>query len=63
MDEHQQPNEQEYTDKKKKRSSGSGSRKVKELERAILEQTLIIRQAQDYYDQLVHEYNRLSQGE
>jgi hypothetical protein len=63
MEEYHQPNEQEHTDKKKKRSSGSGSKKIKDLERAILQQTLVIRQAQDYYDELVHEYNRLSSGE
>ncbi len=36
-------------------------KKLKELERAILQQILVIKQAKDYYEQLVSEYNELSQ--
>jgi predicted alpha/beta-fold hydrolase len=50
--------EQEFPDKKKR---SKNVKKIKELEKAILQQTLAIKQAKDYYEELVSEYNKLSQ--
>ncbi len=50
--------EQEIPDKKKR---SKNVKKIKELEKAILQQTLVIKQAKDYYEELVSEYNRLCQ--
>ena len=55
--EEQQFNNIEPVEKKKRNKN---ARKIKDIEKAILQQTLIIKQAQEYYDELVNEYNRLS---
>lgn len=48
--------------KAKKPRSGGGVRKLKELEKCILEQTLLINQAQKYRDDLVAEYNEIAES-
>lgn len=45
---------------KKKRTKNA--KRIKDIEKAILQQSLVIKEAKDFYRELVNEYNELTGG-
>ena len=49
----------QYNEPIEKKKRNKNVKKIKDLEKEILQQTLVIKQAQEYYSELVDQYNQL----
>ena len=49
----------QYNEPIEKKKRNKNVKKIKDLEKEILQQTLVIKHAQEYYSELVDQYNQL----